>query len=220
MPVRPFTFAFRGLFFGRYGSDAEDFRLPTLYLGYPGLVRGYDSGSFESSECGCRSRTARARSSIACSAAASRSSTPKCAFPLWALFGGDNFYGPLPVEMAFFADSGVAWGQSNSQQFARGSNKEPVVSVGVAMRVNLFGFAVARDRLRPAARSTGPRLALAVQSDAGILKRATCYGATCNVLKRATCYVLRCRATCNVQRAWSGHVARLSTWHGHSARST
>ena len=25
----------------RYGNDAEDFRLPTLYLGYPGLVRGY-----------------------------------------------------------------------------------------------------------------------------------------------------------------------------------
>ena len=42
MPVRPFTFAFRGLFYGRYGTDAEDFRLPTLYLGYPGLVRGYD----------------------------------------------------------------------------------------------------------------------------------------------------------------------------------
>jgi hypothetical protein len=40
MPFRPVTFAFRGLFFGRYGSGAEDFRLPTLYLGYPGLVRG------------------------------------------------------------------------------------------------------------------------------------------------------------------------------------
>ena len=38
-------------------------------------------------------------------------------FPLWGAFGGSNFYGPLPVEMALFADSGVAWGQSNSQQF-------------------------------------------------------------------------------------------------------
>ena len=36
MPVKPFTFALRGLFFGRYGTDAEDFRLPTLYLGIPG----------------------------------------------------------------------------------------------------------------------------------------------------------------------------------------
>ena len=40
MPVRPYTIALRGMFFGRYGNDAEDLRLPTLYLGYPGLVRG------------------------------------------------------------------------------------------------------------------------------------------------------------------------------------
>ena len=70
-------------------------------------------------------------------------------FPLWGAFGGDNFYGPLPIEMAFFADSGVAWGQNNSVVFG-GSNKEPVSSVGVAMRVNLFGFAVGEiDFVRP-----------------------------------------------------------------------
>ena len=70
-------------------------------------------------------------------------------FPLWSAFGGSNFYGPLPIEMAVFADSGVAWGQNNSVQFG-GSNKEPVSSVGVAMRVNLFGFAVGElDYVRP-----------------------------------------------------------------------
>jgi Tol biopolymer transport system component len=47
MPVRPYTFALRGLYYGRYGSGAEDQRLPTLYLGYPGLVRGFDPGSFQ-----------------------------------------------------------------------------------------------------------------------------------------------------------------------------
>ena len=47
-------------------------------------------------------------------------------FPLWGAFGGSNFYGPLPIEMAFFADSGVAWGQSNSVLFG-GANKEPVI---------------------------------------------------------------------------------------------
>ena len=52
MPVRPFTLAARGMFFGRFGSDGEDFRLPALFLGYPGLVRGYDQGSFEPGECG------------------------------------------------------------------------------------------------------------------------------------------------------------------------
>jgi outer membrane protein assembly factor BamA len=148
MPVRPFTFALRGLFYGRYGNDAEDLRLPTLYLGYPGLVRGYDSGSFRSSECGLTAngscpafdRLLGSRVGIV---------NAELRFPLWSVFGGDNFYGPLPIEMAIFADSGVAWGQTSSTQFG-GANKEPVSSVGAAMRVNLFGFAVGEiDYVRP-----------------------------------------------------------------------
>ncbi len=51
MPVRPYTIALRGMYYGRLGDDAEDGRLPALFLGYPGLVRGYDQYSFESSEC-------------------------------------------------------------------------------------------------------------------------------------------------------------------------
>ena len=148
MPLRPYTLAFRGLYYGRYGSDAEDLRLPTLYLGYPGLVRGYDSGSFRSSECGltadgsCPAFDRLLGSRVAIFNAELR-------FPLWSAFGGSNFYGPLPIEMAIFADSGVAWGQTSSTQFG-GTNKEPVSSVGVAMRVNLFGFAVGEiDYVRP-----------------------------------------------------------------------
>jgi Tol biopolymer transport system component len=148
MPFRPYTIALRGLYYGRYGTDAEDFRLPTLYLGYPGLVRGYDSSSFESTECGfttdgsCPVFDRLLGSRVAIFNAELR-------FPLWGAFGGSNFYGPLPIEMAFFADSGVAWGQSSSALFG-GSNKEPVSSAGIAMRANLFGFAVAEiDYVRP-----------------------------------------------------------------------
>ena len=51
--------------------------------------------------------------------------------------------------MAFFADGGVAWGQTTSTLYG-GSNKEPVQSAGIAMRVNLFGFAVGEiDYVRP-----------------------------------------------------------------------
>ena len=64
MPVRPFTFAFRGLYYGRYGSDAEDQRLPALYLGYPGLVRGYDSGLVRVGRVRRARPTGRARRSI------------------------------------------------------------------------------------------------------------------------------------------------------------
>ena len=51
MPARPFTIAVRGLHYGRYGADAEDPRLTPLFIGYQGLVRGYDYGSFDANEC-------------------------------------------------------------------------------------------------------------------------------------------------------------------------
>lgn len=140
MPFRPYTFAFRGLYYGRYGQDAGNGRLPTMYLGYPGLVRGYDSGSFEAFECGlqqdnsCPAFDRLIGSRVAVFNAELR-------FPLWGAFGGDNFYGPLPIEMALFADSGIAWGQTSRSLFAA-SDQKPVTSVGAAMRANLFGFAI------------------------------------------------------------------------------
>jgi Tol biopolymer transport system component len=149
MPFRPYTFALRGMFYGRYGSGAEDQLLPTLYLGYPGLVRGYDPGSFEAGECGnvvngsCPAFDRLIGSRVAIANAELR-------FPLWGAFaGGDRFYGPLPIEMALFADSGVAWGRANRLSMS-GGDRKPVSSVGAAARINVFGFAVAEiDYVRP-----------------------------------------------------------------------
>jgi Tol biopolymer transport system component len=148
MPVRPYTFALRGLYYGRYGRQAEDERLPTLYLGYPGLVRGYDVGSFQPGECGAQvngscpafDRLIGSRVAIA---------NAELRFPLWGGFGGDGFYGPLPIELAVFSDAGIAWGRTSSP-FFKGGDREPVASVGAAARINLFGFAVAEiDYVRP-----------------------------------------------------------------------
>jgi outer membrane protein assembly factor BamA len=70
-------------------------------------------------------------------------------FPLWGAFGGGNFYGPLPIEMALFTDAGVAWDRTTRPGF-RATDREPVVSVGAAMRINVLGFAVAEiDYVRP-----------------------------------------------------------------------
>jgi Tol biopolymer transport system component len=148
MPFRPYTIALRGMYYGRFGSDAEDPRLPTLYLGYPGLVRGYDSGSFETGECGVEpdnscpvfDRLIGSRIAIA---------NAELRFPLWGAFSRRSFYGPLPVEMALFSDAGIAWGRSQRVGFIEGDH-EPVFSVGAAMRVNLLGFAVAEiNYVRP-----------------------------------------------------------------------
>jgi outer membrane protein assembly factor BamA len=153
MPVKPYTIALRGMYYGRFGQDAENDMLPALYLGYPGLVRGYDQYSFESSECvggtgsSCPAFDRLIGSRVAVANAELR-------FPIWGAFGGEQFYGPLPVEAAFFTDAGVAWGQSLRAGTLPGDNK-PVVSVGAAIRVNVLNFAVAEiDFVKPLDRPT------------------------------------------------------------------
>jgi outer membrane protein assembly factor BamA len=139
MPKQPFTFAFRGLYYGRYGRDAESGRLPTMFLGYPGLVRGYDQGSFQAGECGIQ---ADGSCPVFDQLIGSRVGVvnAELRFPLWGAFGGQGFYGPLPVELALFGDAGIAMGRTEGFS---GVNENWVRSVGVAARVNVLGFAVA-----------------------------------------------------------------------------
>ena len=148
MPLRPYTIALRGMYYGRLGDGASDERLPALFIGYPGLVRGYDQNSFESSECvgtvtgSCPVFDRLIGSRVAVANAELR-------FPIWGAFSRSQFYGPLPVEAALFTDAGIAWGHSDRSGFAPGDN-QPVVSVGAALRVNVLGFAVAEiDYVRP-----------------------------------------------------------------------
>jgi Tol biopolymer transport system component len=148
MPARPFTFALRGLHYGRYGGDSEDQRLPPLFIGYQGLVRGYDIGSFDANECNsidlqtCETFDQLNGSRVAIASAELR-------FPLLGLFSRRSFYGPFPIEMAFFGDAGLAWTSDIKPRFAGGS-RDWVRSAGVALRVNVLGFAVAEfDYVRP-----------------------------------------------------------------------
>jgi hypothetical protein len=58
-------------------------------------------------------------------------------------------YGPLPVELALFADGGVAW-NSGERPSMFGGTRDGVSSTGVTFRVNLAGFAVGQfDIVRP-----------------------------------------------------------------------
>ena len=149
MPVSFYTIAARLLHYGRYGSGGEDPRLYPLNVGYPGLVRGYDVTSVEPNEC----------------VATSTSSCPvidrllgsrmlvgnlEFRFPLLRPLGTSrNMYGPLPVEVAFFADSGVAW-VSGERPSLFGGARNTVSSAGVTFRVNLLGFAIGEvDFVRP-----------------------------------------------------------------------
>ena len=58
-------------------------------------------------------------------------------------------YGPLPVEIAAFADAGVAWDQRTTPTLF-GGDREGVASAGIAARTNVFGFLIMEfDVTRP-----------------------------------------------------------------------
>ncbi|OLD84949.1 MAG: hypothetical protein AUG85_15055 [Gemmatimonadetes bacterium 13_1_20CM_4_66_11] len=141
MPARPFTIAARVLHVGRYGRDAEDNRMYPLFIGYSSLVRGYDIGSFNASECGngngttCPVFDQLIGSKILVGNIELR-------FPPFGLLGvGGGYYGALPIEAGIFYDAGVAWTDSAKAQIFGGTRKL-IRSTGVSLRLNLLGYAI------------------------------------------------------------------------------
>jgi Tol biopolymer transport system component len=146
--LRPITFAFRGLHYGRYGSDAEnDQLLYPLFLGEEQIMRGYSVGSFKESECGanfsntgvCPAFDRLLGSKLAVASFEIR--VPLFGVPEYGLFNLPY----LPTTIAPFVDAGVAWRGGQSIQFGSSSDpgvRSPVVSTGVSTRVNVMGFAI------------------------------------------------------------------------------
>jgi hypothetical protein len=144
MPAQFYTIAGRLMHYGRYGNDANSTSLFPLFLGYPEFVRGYGAGSIQAQECfsgptggTCEvyDRMIGSRLMVA---------NLELRFPLLRPFGvrRGGMYGPVPIEVALFADGGVAWTGSQSPSFA-GGDRDPISSTGVTFRVNMFGYAVA-----------------------------------------------------------------------------
>ncbi len=148
MPVPFYTLAFRALHYGRYGSGADDPRLFPVYIGYPGFVRGYDPSSFDATECTTPAAGCTAINQLTGSRMLIENIELR--FPLLRPFGlSPRMYGPLPTEVAFFADNGVAWSHDQRPWFTGGS-RHGASSVGVTLRANLLGFAVGEfDFARP-----------------------------------------------------------------------
>jgi hypothetical protein len=148
MPARFYTIAVRGLHYGRYGAGSQDERLMPLFMGYPEFVRGYGVNSFSAGECASSEscptfdRLVGSRMLVG---------NIEFRFPLLRPFGvGQNMYGPLPVEVAFFLDGGVTWNRGQKPSFFNGGTREPVTSGGITLRTNLLGFATAQiDYARP-----------------------------------------------------------------------
>jgi hypothetical protein len=160
MFLQPFTFAFRGMHYGRYGRDADGFRevtgadgqvrqerlLSPLFLGWETLVRGYSQESFRVQECspdpsatGCPEFDRLVGTRVAVASAEFR-------IPLFGVpeFGLINFpY--LPLELSPFVDAGLAWTADESPVFEfqqRSAARIPVFSAGMSARVNVLGYLV------------------------------------------------------------------------------
>jgi len=149
MPAPFYTLASRMLHYGRYGSGGEDVRLYPLYLGYPTLVRGYDVNTFDASDC-VPNATSQCPAFDRLLGSRMLVGNLEFRFPLLRPFGvSQRMYGPLPLELAFFADGGVAW-SSGDRPALFGGTRDGVSSVGMTVRVNLGGLAVGQlDFARP-----------------------------------------------------------------------
>ncbi len=155
MPITPVTIAGRVVHLARYGSGGEDSRLFPLFLGYPDLVRGYDSGSFQAEECGVQNlNTGTCPVFDQLFGSRLLVGNLEVRAPLVGLFTHSLSYGAVPIEVFGFADTGVAWTSAQKPSIFGGS-KNFVTSLGGGARVNVFGFAIAELNLvRPIDRPT------------------------------------------------------------------
>jgi hypothetical protein len=147
--VRPFTLAFRGMFFGRYGGDSDRF---PIFLGGTELVRGYTFGSFRRTECmqnvdetsqtGCAEVDQLIGSKIGVINAELR-------FPvIYNVVIGFLGVGLPPIEAALFYDVGMAWEDVSIVKWKRRQGddmyrvRQPLRSYGASLRANMFGFLI------------------------------------------------------------------------------
>ena len=142
--IRPLVLAARVYHAARYGEDAENPSLASLFLGYPWLIRGYDSGSFTIDECetgDCEEFDRLLGSRLALANAELR-------LPLIGPFGLLRTYAVPPIELAGFYDIGAAWRVGEASPLEKGG-RDPVSSHGVALRVNLFNFVLETNYVHP-----------------------------------------------------------------------
>jgi hypothetical protein len=145
--MAPLTLAVRGMHVGRYGVDAENERLPLMFVGQPSLIRGYDATDFTQADCvsdsesldPCPQYTRLAGSRVGVINAELR-------IPL---LGTKRFglipFSAIPVEVAPFVDAGVAWTRRESASFRVATDtpdRVPVFSAGVATRISILNAIV------------------------------------------------------------------------------
>ena len=141
----PFSFAFRGVHYARYGKDAGD--LYPLYVGSQYYVRGYSINDVRSDQCidgNCLDINGLTGTRMAIANFEAR--LPLTGPARLALIKS----GFLFSDFVLFTDAGLAWTKTNDIEFSwepvDGAHT-PIISTGLAMRINLFGYAIVEPYL-------------------------------------------------------------------------
>ncbi len=147
--VGPIVLATRGLYFGRIGRNADQFK---IFAGSTDLIRGNTSGSYRRHEClnandlntetGCAALDRLVGTQIGVGSVELRFPILNPSYGLPAAFP--------PIEGALFYDIGIAWDDQSTLKWSRQAGDDPIRvrtplrTFGVSIRTNLFGFAIAR----------------------------------------------------------------------------
>jgi len=145
---RPLTVAARLMHIGRYLRDAENNRLPEMFLGNRTLVRGYSMGTFNLEDCGSDNGTEGCPRIDRLSGSRIGVLNMEVRLPL---LGSDNYgvysFPYLPTELSLFMDAGVAWTSEQYPEFKLDTDSDrrvPVFSAGAAVRINLANYLIAQ----------------------------------------------------------------------------
>ncbi|HYU28822.1 MAG TPA: BamA/TamA family outer membrane protein [Gemmatimonadales bacterium] len=156
---RPFTIAFRGMTFGRFGRDADRF---PIFVGNTDMIRGYTAGSIRNHEC-VANLASSANSQTGCAeldqliGSKVAVGNVELRFPLTrSLVLGFLPVGFPPIEGAFFYDIGMAWNDASTVKWNRSASDDPRLvrtplrSWGGSIRANVFGLLIMRlDYTKP-----------------------------------------------------------------------
>jgi len=175
---RPLTLAFRGMHYGRYGKDSDNYeQISPLFLGEETLIRGYRW--LDTQECFAEATTNGTCPTIE-RLLGSRVAVFNAELRIPVL-GGPQFgllnFPYVPLEVSPFFDAGLAWtsDQAPDLQFSRVATnptpscaasaspfffypcaqRVPVFSTGVSFRMNLLGYMIIETYVaKPFQRST------------------------------------------------------------------
>jgi WD40 repeat protein len=144
--VRPFTFAVRGIHYGRYGSGANNDIMYPLYLAYPGFVRGYDYSTLNQLEetfgddPEMINSTFRKLQGTRVLLGGLEVRLPFTGPERLALISSGFFF----TELSWFLDAGIAWDRTSQLTLDPSVGEDPdrrfpFFSTGPSLRINLFG---------------------------------------------------------------------------------